>query len=159
MADNTHFTIIDTPIGKLRLVSDGSALLRVEFQGQHGKDGVESEDPVLAQACLQLEEYFAGRRQHFDLPLGADGTAFQQAVWSSLRGIPYGELRSYRDIAQALGKPKAVRAVGAANGRNPLPIVVPCHRVVGSNGKLTGFAGGLDCKRRLLALEGVNVAD
>lgn len=159
MADTTHYKIIDTPIGKLRLVSNGAALLRVEFQGQHGRDGVNRNDPVLAQACRQLEEYFAGQRRHFDLPLGADGTAFQQAVWSSLQAIPYGELRSYRDIAETLGKPKAVRAVGAANGRNPLPIVVPCHRVVGSNGKLTGFAGGLDCKRRLLALEGVEVGD
>lgn len=159
MADTLHFTIIDTPIGKLRLVSNGDALLRVEFQGQHSSDGVPGEDPVLDQARRQLEEYFAGRRRHFDLPLGAGGTAFQQAVWSSLQSIPYGELRSYRDIAETLGKPKAVRAVGAANGRNPLPIVVPCHRVVGSNGKLTGFAGGLDCKRRLLALEGIEVAD
>ncbi|MEE4191906.1 MAG: methylated-DNA--[protein]-cysteine S-methyltransferase [Halieaceae bacterium] len=159
MADTLHFTTIDTPIGQLRLVSDGDALLRVEFQGQHSSDGVLEDDPVLDRARRQLEEYFAGRRRHFDLPLGADGTAFQQAVWSSLRAIPYGELRSYRDIAETLGKPKAVRAVGAANGRNPLPIVVPCHRVVGSNGKLTGFAGGLDCKRRLLALEGIDVAD
>ena len=159
MADTTHYMIIDTPIGRLRLVSDGSALLRVEFQGQHGKDGTAGSDAVLAQASRQLDEYFAGRRQHFDLPLGADGTAFQQTVWSALQAIPYGELRSYRDIAETLGKPKAVRAVGAANGRNPLPIVVPCHRVVGSNGKLTGFAGGRECKRRLLALEGLEVAD
>lgn len=159
MADTTRYTIIDTPIGKLRLVSDGKALLRVEFQGQHGNDGEAGDDAVLARAAGQLQEYFAGRRQHFDLPLGADGTAFQQAVWEALRGIPYGELRSYRDIAETLGKPRAVRAVGAANGRNPLPIVVPCHRVVGSNGKLTGFAGGLDCKRRLLALEGITIAD
>ncbi len=159
MADTTRYTVIDTPIGKLRLVSDGDALLRVEFQGQHGSDGVAGKDRVLQQAATQLGEYFAGKRRHFDLPLGADGTAFQHAVWESLRAIPYGELRSYRDIAVTLGKPRAVRAVGAANGRNPLPIVVPCHRVVGSNGKLTGFAGGLECKRRLLALEGIEVAD
>ncbi len=159
MADTTHYKTIHTPIGLLRLVSDGAALLRVEFEGQHGTDGTAGDDAVLARASRQLEEYFAGRRQHFDLPLGADGTAFQQAVWSSLQAIPYGELRSYRDIANTLGKPKAVRAVGAANGRNPLPIVVPCHRVVGSNGSLTGFAGGLACKRQLLALEGIEIDD
>jgi methylated-DNA-[protein]-cysteine S-methyltransferase len=108
----------------------------------------------LARASLQLAEYFAGQRRGFDLPLAAGGTAFQQAVWQALREIPWGELRSYRDIACALQNPRAVRAVGAANGRNPLPIVVPCHRVIGANGSLTGFAGGLEAKKLLLELEG-----
>jgi methylated-DNA-[protein]-cysteine S-methyltransferase len=109
---------------------------------------------VLTRAASQLREYFAGRRQRFDLPLAAQGTPFQQAVWQALAAIPWGALRSYADIARAIDKPSAVRAVGAANGRNPLPIVVPCHRVIGSNGALTGFAGGLETKRQLLELEG-----
>ena len=99
-------------------------------------------------------EYFAGRRRQFDLPLAPVGTPFQRAVWNALAAIPWGALRSYADIARAIERPTAVRAVGAANGRNPLPIVVPCHRVIGSNGTLTGFAGGLDIKRQLLELEG-----
>jgi methylated-DNA-[protein]-cysteine S-methyltransferase len=101
-----------------------------------------------------LKEYFDGTRRHFDLPLGPRGTEFQLRVWEALTQIPYGQTRSYRDIALAIGKPTAVRAVGAANGRNPLPIVVPCHRVIGSDGSLTGFAGGLEAKTRLLQLEG-----
>ncbi|HEY6130619.1 MAG TPA: methylated-DNA--[protein]-cysteine S-methyltransferase, partial [Halioglobus sp.] len=101
-----------------------------------------------------LTDYFAGQRRHFELPLAVQGTLFQQSVWDALAEIPYGEMRSYRDIARRIGKPAAVRAVGAANGRNPLPIVVPCHRVIGSNGTLTGFSGGLEVKTYLLQLEG-----
>ena len=153
MVETRHYQFTDTPIGRLRLVSNGNALTRVEFEGRHGHDGVETADPVLEAAVRQLEEYFAGRRQRFELPLAAEGTPFQQEVWRALTGIPFGELRSYRDIADHIGNRKAVRAVGAANGRNPLPIVVPCHRVVGSDGRLTGFAGGLAVKERLLALE------
>ena len=153
MAETLHYQFTDTPIGRLRLVSNGQALTRVEFEGRHGEDGIEAADPVLNTAARQLEEYFSGKRQHFDLPLAAGGTAFQQEVWRALAGIPFGELRSYRDIAERIGNRKAVRAVGAANGRNPLPIVVPCHRVVGSDGRLTGFAGGLGVKQKLLALE------
>ncbi len=149
------FQYLDTPIGTLRLISSGSALLRICFPGQLEYDGgEEGSDPVLRITGRQLGEYFAGQRRSFTLPLGARGTDFQQAVWGALAGIPYGELRSYRDIARQLGRERAVRAVGSANGRNPLPIVVPCHRVVGSNGSLTGFAGGLAIKRQLLALEG-----
>jgi methylated-DNA-[protein]-cysteine S-methyltransferase len=157
MADELHYTCFDSPIGRLRLVSDGRSLLRVEFEGQHGDDGIEHPDPVLEQAIAELQEYFAGSRRRFTVALDAPGTAFQQQVWGALREIPYGELRSYRDIAEQLGNGRAVRAVGAANGRNPLPIIVPCHRVIGSNGRLTGFAGGLTTKARLLALEGVSV--
>ncbi|CAA0092890.1 Methylated-DNA--protein-cysteine methyltransferase, constitutive [Halioglobus japonicus] len=151
-----NFQYLDSPIGVLRLVSNGVELLRIEFEGQYLDDDTirEHTDNVLAASTEQLMEYFARRRQHFELPLGARGTHFQQSVWSALAAIPYGELRSYRDIAQTIGNPAAVRAVGAANGRNPLPIVVPCHRVIGSNGTLTGFAGGLDAKTFLLQLEG-----
>ncbi|MCB1706397.1 MAG: methylated-DNA--[protein]-cysteine S-methyltransferase [Halioglobus sp.] len=150
---NSHY--LDTPIGTLRLVSDGRALTRIEFEGQHGDDsGCGGSDAVLRACAEQLGEYFARRRRHFELPLAAQGTPFQRSVWKALAAIPYGELRSYRDIATRIGNAAAVRAVGTANGRNPLPIVVPCHRVIGSNGALTGFAGGLESKQFLLALEG-----
>lgn len=150
-----NFQYLDSPIGTLRLVSTGTVMLRIEFEGQHHDDvGRERSDAVLATCVAQLDDYFALRRRRFELPLGAGGTTFQQSVWRALAEIPYGELRSYRDIAQSIGNPAAVRAVGAANGRNPLPIVVPCHRVIGSNGTLTGFAGGLETKKYLLHLEG-----
>ncbi len=150
-----NYQLLDTPIGTLRLVSTGRQLAAIQFPGRHRErpGEVEARDPVLDTCAGQLREYFAGRRTRFDLPLAPGGTAFQQSVWRALAQIPYGELRSYADIAAAIGRPAAVRAVGAANGRNPLPIVVPCHRVIGSDGSLTGFAGGLDIKRRLLALE------
>jgi methylated-DNA-[protein]-cysteine S-methyltransferase len=128
--------------------------VNIEFAGQYNAtDAVENSDTVLAACAAQLTAYFAGKRRHFDLPLAPRGTPFQLSVWSALAKIPYGELRSYRDIARSIGNSAAVRAVGAANGRNPLPIVVPCHRVIGSNGALTGFAGGLEVKRFLLDLE------
>lgn len=147
---------VNSPIGPLQLVSNGSALIEIRFADRH-RDAVDTatgKDPALDDGARQLDEYFAGRRHHFDLPLAAGGTAFQQQVWRALVAIPYGETRSYRDIAMHIGRIRAVRAVGAANGRNPLPIVVPCHRVVGSDGSLTGFAGGLALKRQLLELEG-----
>jgi methylated-DNA-[protein]-cysteine S-methyltransferase len=151
-----NYQIIDSPIGKLRLVSDGQNLVEIEFEGtyQARPEDVPIEDNVLQRTTAQLLEYFSGQRQQFDLPLCAAGTDFQKLVWSALAQIPYGELRSYRDIAREIGRPKAVRAVGAANGRNPLPVIVPCHRVVGSDGSLTGFSGGLAIKTRLLILEG-----
>lgn len=151
-----NYREISSPIGTLRLASDGQALCAIEFAQQYAGDQQPNcpEDPVLNLAEEQLEAYFNHRRKDFDLPLADRGTAFQKAVWKALRTIPYGELRSYRDIALKIGRENAVRAVGAANGRNPLPIVVPCHRVVGSNGRLTGFSGGLDAKQQLLALEG-----
>jgi methylated-DNA-[protein]-cysteine S-methyltransferase len=146
---------VSTPIGDLQLVSDGQSLVRIAFPGQHQQLGGDStEDAILAKAAKQLGEFFNGRRRHFDLPLTASGTQFQREVWSQLTAIPFGEVRSYRDIAAKIGRPTAVRAVGAANGRNPLPIVVPCHRVIGADGSLTGFAGGLERKRQLLVLEG-----
>lgn len=150
-----NFQYLDSPIGTLRLVSNGSELTGIEFEGQYSEaDGRELRDPALAACASQLTEYFAGRRQDFAVPLAPRGTPFQRSVWKALARIPYGELRSYRDIARAIGNPAAVRAVGAANGRNPLPIVVPCHRVIGSDGSLTGFAGGLPAKTFLLQLEG-----
>jgi len=157
MSNTTNYQYIESPIGKLRLVSDGLALLSIEFEGSHGSEGLEQSDDILQQTAQQLAEYFSGRRRQFSLPLAAAGTAFQQQVWSALRQIPFGELRSYRDIATEIGNNKAVRAVGAANGRNPIAIVVPCHRVIGSNGSLTGFAGGLAAKRALLELEGIDL--
>jgi methylated-DNA-[protein]-cysteine S-methyltransferase len=123
-------------------------------------DWREGDHAVLRDARRQLEAYFDGTRREFDLPLAPRGTQFQLAVWQSLRGIPYGDTISYAQLAQRIGKPNAMRAVGAANGRNPLPIVVPCHRVIGANGDLTGFGGGLPTKRFLLELEGaIEIAD
>lgn len=151
-----NYQFLDTPIGKLRLVSNGKALVKIEFEGYHSIAAADQamSDPVLEACAGQLREYFTGTRDHFELPLEPRGTDFQRAVWAALAAIPHGELRSYRDIAVAIDRPTAVRAVGAANGRNPLPVVVPCHRVIGSDGSLTGFAGGLGIKRQLLELEG-----
>jgi methylated-DNA-[protein]-cysteine S-methyltransferase len=157
MNTQTNYQYLATPLGTLRLVSNGQALERIEFSERHGEDGQQQTDPVLEQAALQLGEYFKGKRTSFSVPLAAQGTQFQHQVWSALQAIPFGELRSYRDIADSIGNHKAVRAVGAANGRNPIPIIVPCHRVIGSNGTLTGFAGGLPAKQQLLALEGVKL--
>lgn len=116
---------------------------------------VHAQDPVLSETKNQLSEYFSGTRSLFQLPLNAMGTEFQQTVWRALTNIPLGEVRSYSDIASEIGRPTAVRAVGAANGRNPLPVIVPCHRVIGRDGSLTGFAGGLATKKTLLRHEGV----
>jgi methylated-DNA-[protein]-cysteine S-methyltransferase len=145
---------IPSPIGDLRLASEHGKLVSIAFHADGSSKDSEERDPVLEATASQLAEYFAGDRRDFDLPLAPAGTPFQKSVWRALQAIPFGELCSYRDIAEHIGKPSAVRAVGAANGRNPLPIVVPCHRVIGSDGSLTGFAGGLDTKRALLALEG-----
>ena len=155
-----NYQYLDTPIGRLRLVSRDDHLVGIELEGhQEAAAGEEKSDPALAACAAQLEEYFAGKRRTFNLPLAPDGTVFQRAVWRTLETIPFGELRSYREVAEAIGKPTAVRAVGAANGSNPLPIVVPCHRVVGSDGSLTGFAGGVEIKRKLLVLEGARQPD
>ncbi len=148
---------IDSPVGKLLLTGDGVRLKGIHFQsGPHAREA-EAEwvrDPApFAAPVSQLMEYFAGGRRTFDLPLAPRGTEFQQTVWAALRRIPYGETLSYGELARRIGRPHASRAVGLANGANPLPIVVPCHRVIGADGSLTGFGGGLDIKRRLLALE------
>lgn len=149
---------IDTPIGTVLLAADGERLTRVHFQSgprplQPPPGWVASAGPFTA-AIEQLEAYFAGQRRSFELPLAPEGTPFQRRVWQALRAIPYGETVSYGEVARRLGNPRASRAVGLANGMNPLPIVVPCHRVIGAGGALTGFGGGLPIKRALLALEG-----
>ena len=148
---------LDSPIGRLRLVATDQGLSHLLFDQQVGEDpdsdgdAVEADDhPVLAAATTQLAEYFAGRRQEFDIPLDLTGTEFQRAAWSALASVPFGETRSYRQQAEAIGRPKAVRAIGAANGKNPVPIVLPCHRIVGSDGSLTGYGGGLPVKEFLL---------
>jgi methylated-DNA-[protein]-cysteine S-methyltransferase len=150
---------IDSPIGPLRLIADAHGLRRICFaRDRHPRpeDELGEHAPArLVFARRQLDEYFDGRRTQFDLPLRPIGTAFQLAVWEALRAIPFGATWSYVDLAKRIGKPTASRAVGAANGRNPLPIVVPCHRVIGADGSLTGFGGGVEIKARLLALEGV----
>jgi methylated-DNA-[protein]-cysteine S-methyltransferase len=147
--------IIPSPVGDLRLVARGDALVALGWAraDETAGDGGATYHPVLAEARRQLDAYFAGQRRAFDLPLAAAGTDFQRRVWAALLTIPYGETRSYGDIARVIGRPSASRAVGAANGRNPIAIVVPCHRVIGGNGSLTGFGGGMTNKKLLLDLE------
>lgn len=152
-----YYCYHDTPIGELLLAGDEDTLSLIGFpkgrmRHEPESDWIYKEKPF-AKARRQLDEYFSGVRREFDLPLTLDGTEFQLLVLNELRRIPYGETTSYRDIAERIGRPTAVRAVGSANGRNPLPIVVPCHRVVGASGDLTGFGGGLDTKEALLRLE------
>jgi len=154
----TWYTLLDTPCGPLCIAGTTQGLTHVEFQ-----DGERPVRPqpewredrkVLDEARRQLRAYFEGRRQRFTLPLAPQGTPFQQRVWRELQEIPWGTTTTYREIAERLGQPAAVRAVGHANGRNPIAIVIPCHRVVGANGRLTGYAGGIATKRRLLQHEG-----
>ena len=151
----TFWTTLDSPVGDLLLTSDGAALTRVLFAPYDVAPGwVDERDTVLAEAVRQLDAYFAGRRTDFDLPLEpAEGTDFQRRVWLRLREIPYAHTINYGQLAGRVGNPNASRAVGLANGRNPLSIVVPCHRVIGADGSLTGYGGGLDRKRLLLDLE------
>jgi len=148
-----RYTTMDTPIGELTLIGDEDALTGV-FMGPTPVDPSWTHDPAqLAEAVTQFEQYFAGERTEFDLPLAPRGTEFQHRVWGMLREIPYGETTTYGALAIRLGNPRTVRAVGLANGRNPLPIIVPCHRVIGADGSLVGFGGGLERKRALLAHE------
>ena len=146
----------DTPIGRLGLAENGRAVTDVLLHGEHPADAEIRETPLLQKAAEQLAEYFGGLRTEFELPLEFEiGTPFERTVWQALSTIPYGETRSYADIARQIGRPAACRAVGRANGRNPLSIFVPCHRVIGASGQLTGYGGGLDKKEALLRLEGV----
>jgi len=152
-----YYCYLESPLGELLLAGDDDALSLIGFpQGKMrhdpDPDWIYNEKPF-ARARQQLQEYFAGKREEFDLPLHVTGTEFQVQVLDELQRIPYGETTSYGDIAKRIGRPKAVRAVGAANGRNPIPIIIPCHRVIGSSGDLTGFGGGLDTKEALLRLE------
>ncbi|AVH55500.1 MULTISPECIES: methylated-DNA--[protein]-cysteine S-methyltransferase [Streptomyces] len=162
-------TVIDSPYGPLTLVADDGVLCGLYMAGQRHRPPEEtfgmgvpprersrawgSDDTPFGEATAQLHAYFAGELKEFDLPLRLAGTPFQRSVWDLLRTIPYGEIRSYGELADALGNPKASRAVGLANGKNPIGIIVPCHRVVGANGSLTGYGGGLDRKKRLLDFE------
>jgi methylated-DNA-[protein]-cysteine S-methyltransferase len=138
------------PFGVLRLHGEGDELVAIDLPDHPGPVAVEGRSEVLVRTQAQLAEYFAGERREFDLPLAPQGSGFQVQVWRALLRIPYGETCSYGDIARVVGRPSASRAVGAANGRNPIPIIVPCHRVIGSNGSLTGYGGGLPVKRWLL---------
>ena len=154
------FKMVDSPVGRLKLVASDDGLAAILWEKDRARRvrlNIEAEDgrhPVLIDAERQLGEYFAGQRTEFSLKLDFAGTAFQAKVLNAFLTIPFGETRSYGQIARQIGNPDAARAVGAANGRNPVSIIAPCHRVIGSTGKLTGFAGGLDAKARLLALEG-----
>jgi methylated-DNA-[protein]-cysteine S-methyltransferase len=147
------YTYVDTPIGSILIVGDETAIVEIHFAGAEPESDWTRHPAALREAANQLRAYFAGERQTFDLPLAPRGTEFQQSVWSALQKIPYGETTTYSTIAERIGRPAAVRAVGAANGANPIPIVIPCHRVIGASGSLTGFGGGLDVKRQLLAME------
>ena len=153
------FTEMDTPVGVLKLVAHDHALVAVMWDNEDHKrvrlaNLVRQDDhPILLKTQQQLQEYFAGQRQQFDVPLDFEGTEFQKKVWQALLSIPFGETRSYKQIAEQVGSVNAMRAVGAANGKNPISIIAPCHRVIGSGGALVGFAGGLDKKQILLSLE------
>jgi len=151
----TAYAEMQSPVGRLLLVSDEAGLreIRFEKEGQTPEPDWRNAPEELAQERKQLEQYFAGERQEFELRLAPEGTPFQQRVWQELARIPYGETISYGELAKRVGNPAASRAVGAANGQNPIPIVLPCHRVIGSNGKLVGFGGGLDIKQALLETE------
>jgi len=155
--------LVNSPVGRLGLVASDTGLAWIQFHGA-GRTEAEQAEPgrrpapaatsILEETARQLDNYFAGRLRRFDLPLSPSGTPFQREVWEALCAIPYGETRTYGEMAETIGRPKAVRAVGAANGANPIPIVVPCHRVIGADGSLTGYGGGMEIKKRLLALEG-----
>ncbi len=152
-----YYQVIESPIGELLLAGTDEALCQVHFHG--GRDSIEpaseweENDVSFREVVHQLDAYFAGKLESFDLPLQLEGTEFQKKVWRALQEIPYGETWSYGQLARHIGKPQAMRAVGAANGRNPIPVIIPCHRVIGADGTLTGFGGGLPIKKQLLDLE------
>ena len=144
----------DTKIGKIGIAEESGAITDLYFSGEEtDSKAILEETVILKETNKQLQEYFAGKRKVFDLPLAPKGTEFQQKVWQALKEIPFGQTRSYGEIAKRIGQPKASRAVGGANNRNPLPIFIPCHRVIGANGKLVGYAGGLEIKKILLNVE------
>lgn len=157
----TYYSYYESPVGTLLLAGDGSALTMVSFpEGRSAHQPAADwlrRNGLFDESKRQLAAYFGGELTAFELPVAPAGTEFQRRVWDALKSIPYGETRSYRDIAIQIGKPDAVRAVGAANGQNPLPILVPCHRVIGADGSLTGFSGGIACKQFLLQLEQTHV--
>lgn len=157
---NLAYKMMESPTGKLKLVASSQGLVAILWENdkpervRFSEPVEDTNHPILKKAEQQLQEYFKGERRAFSMPLDMRGTKFQKDVWEALLAIPFGETRTYGDLARQLGNPNATRAVGAANGRNPLSIVVPCHRVIGASGKLTGFAGGLQVKAQLLGLEG-----
>ena len=161
MESDVATVLLDSPIGLLALEADERGLRRIRFAAhesdRHPPPPGSTAGRILVRSQAQLSEYFAGERRHFDLTLAGAGTDFQREVWSRLASIPFGRTRSYGEVARDIGRPRALRAVGAATGANPLPIVVPCHRVIGGNRRLTGFAGGLEAKRWLLEHEGLAV--
>ncbi len=155
--ENRTYAYYDSPVGRLLAVKNAKGLTRVDFQKRNGRRPTRSQGKHdkrgLVEVFEQLDAYFDGTLRKFDLSLVPEGTPFQLKVWKALRDIPYGDTLSYGELARRIGNPRAARAVGAANRRNPLPIIVPCHRVIGSNGKLTGYAGGLSIKEALLGIE------
>jgi methylated-DNA-[protein]-cysteine S-methyltransferase len=160
MNDRVCYTHLTSPLGKLLLLSDGEKLTGIQFPGHQPKTlpaHWKRDAAPFGEVVSQLRAYFAGELSDFDLPLAMQGSPFERKVWSALCKIPYGKTVSYGHIASKIGQPKACRAVGLANGKNPIPIIVPCHRVIGANGSLTGYGGGLDLKRKLLRLEGVEL--
>lgn len=148
-----NYIYIDTPVGVMTIASEDGALIKAGFGKQEVADGVYAPDIVLMATARELGEYFSGSRRRFDIPLAPKGTEFQLKVWNALKLIPYGQTRSYGQIAMMINEPDAARAVGSANNKNPIAIIVPCHRVIGADGDLTGYAGGLDIKQKLLELE------
>ncbi|MDR0869749.1 MAG: methylated-DNA--[protein]-cysteine S-methyltransferase [Planctomycetaceae bacterium] len=149
-----HTVYLEMPVGTLCVEATETHITGLKLHRQPVETQfTQSRSPLTDKACKQLQEYFAGKRQAFDLPLMPEGTEFQKSVWNALQTIPFGETRSYKDIAVQIGNPKAVRAVGQANNRNPVMLVIPCHRVVGADGSLTGYAAGLDVKQKLLDWE------
>lgn len=147
-------TIIPSPVGPLTLLTSTKGLVGIYFEDRYFEEWEESSHPILQDTAKQLNEYFAGERRAFDVPFDLRGTDFQKQVWEALATIPYGETFSYRELAEQVGNPKGSRAVGLANGKNPISIILPCHRVIGANGKLVGYGGGLERKQKLLKLEG-----
>jgi O-6-methylguanine DNA methyltransferase len=165
MTTTVYYAQLQTPIGLVRLFASARGLVRLALPNESrsvaetyverrlGPACVRDDEAAHAAALEQLAAYFAGARRTFDVPLDLHGTAFQRLVWDAVAAVPYGETRTYRDVARAIDRPAAVRAAGAANGANPVPLIVPCHRIVGTNGSLTGYGGGIEVKRHLLALE------
>lgn len=147
----------NTKIGKIAILEEDKKIIAIQINKEIQDKVMPKDTPLLKEAQKQLEEYFAGRRKTFDLPLNPKGTKFMKEVWTALQEIPYGETKTYGEIAEKVGNPKAARAVGMANHRNPIPIIIPCHRVIGSNGKLVGYALGMDKKQYLLEWEKQNV--
>lgn len=152
-----NYFCYDTEIGRIKISEKDEKIIGLVFSDYKKEDEIEKETDAIRKTYLQLKEYLSGKRKNFDIEIEMIGTEFQKKVWKELLNIPYGETRSYKDIAIAIGNGKACRAVGNANNKNPIAIIVPCHRVIGSNGSMTGYAGGLDIKEKLLKIEKYNI--